>query len=53
MEIWRGRATSMVEPLNKDIFGTSCFFPLQRGCPLSEVIFYRVCIHEYFRHVLC
>ena len=24
------------------------FCPLYRGCPLSEVIFYRVCIHEYF-----
>ena len=23
------------------------------GCPLSEVIFYRVCIQEYFQLVLC
>ena len=43
-----------VEPLNKDTFGTSHFVLCsQRGCPLSEVIFYRVCIHEYFRLVLC
>ena len=39
----------MVEPLNKD----KPFCPLQRGCPLSEVVFYRVCIHEYFQLVLC
>ena len=23
------------------------------SCPLSEVIFYRVCIHKYFQLVLC
>ena len=36
-----------VEPLNEDTFRTSRF-----GCPLLGVIFYRVCIHEYFRLVL-
>ena len=39
-----------VEPL----FGTSRFVLCREvNCPLSEVIFYRVCIHEYFRLVLC
>ena len=31
-----------------------CHFVLcKRGCPLLEVIFYRVCIQEYFRLILC
>ena len=42
-----------VEPLNEDTFGTNCFVLCKdRGCPLSEVIFYRVCIQEYFRLIL-
>ena len=41
-----------MEPLNKDTFGTSHFVLLYRGCPLSEVIFYRMCTQEYFRLVL-
>ena len=26
---------------------------MQGGCPISEVIFYTVCVREYFRLVLC
>ena len=36
-----------VEPLNKDTFGTSSFI-LCREVVLLEVIFYGVCIQEYF-----
>ena len=44
-----------MEPLNKDTLnlGPAILSFVERGCPLSEVIFYRVCIQEYFRLVLC
>ena len=32
-----------VEPINKGHFRDQSLCPLWRGCPLSEVIFYRVC----------
>ena len=43
------RIVTTVEPLNKDTFRTCRFV----RCPLSEVIFYRVCIQEYCWLVLC
>ena len=43
-----------VKPLNTGTFGTGRFVLRgELGCPLSEVIFYRVCIHQYFQLVLC
>ena len=42
-----------VEPLNKDTFGTSRFVLCREVVLFSEVINYRVCIHEHFRLVLC
>ena len=40
-----------MEPLNKDTFGTRSF--VDEVVLFSEVIFYGVCIHEYFQLVLC
>ncbi len=42
-----------VEPPNNGHIPDPASCPLLRGCPLSEVIFYRVCILEYFWFVLC
>ena len=41
-----------VEPLNKDTCGTGHFVLCREIVPLSEEIFYRVCIREYFWLVL-
>ena len=39
----------MVKPPNSGHHWDPAFCPLYRGCPLSEVILYRVCI----LHLLC
>ena len=52
LKIWLYEST--VEPLVKDTFGTSRFVLCRsRDCPLLEVIFYGVCMQEYFWLVLC
>ena len=52
LKIWLYEST--VEPLIKDTFGTSRFVLCRsRGCPLLDVIFYGVCMQEYFWLVLC
>ena len=45
--------SSTVKPPNSGHHWDSEICPLKRGCPLSEVILYRVCILEYIGCVLC
>ena len=45
--------SSTVKPPNSGHHWDSEICPLKRGCPLSEVILYRVCVLEYIGCVLC